>query len=49
MSEFLDKTSPGKRDNAKRNNDGLIMLDSDTSDDDTASSPKKSKVSLEME
>ena len=49
MSEFLDKTSPGKRDNAKRNDDGIIMLDSDTSDDDIVSLPKKSKVSLEME
>ena len=49
VSEFLNENSPKKRENAKHNNDGLIMLDSDTSDDDTASVPKKSKVSLEME
>eukprot|EP00548_Thalassiothrix_antarctica_P015743 CAMPEP_0194166986 /NCGR_PEP_ID=MMETSP0154-20130528/2433_1 /TAXON_ID=1049557 /ORGANISM="Thalassiothrix antarctica, Strain L6-D1" /LENGTH=427 /DNA_ID=CAMNT_0038877803 /DNA_START=367 /DNA_END=1647 /DNA_ORIENTATION=- len=49
VSEFLNGNSPRKRDNAKRNNDGLIMLDSDTSDDDTASIHKKSKVSFEKE
>merc|ERR1740124_45293 len=47
VGEFLNENSPRKRDKAKRNNDGLIMLDSDTSDDDTASVHKKSKVSFE--
>lgn len=49
VSEFLNENSPRKRDNAKRNNDGLILLDSDTSDDDTASVHKKSKVSFDRE
>ena len=43
VSGFLNEKSPRKRDNAKCNNDGLIMLDSDTSDDYTASSPKRVK------
>ena len=47
VNEFLNENSPRKRDNAKRNNDGLIVLDSDTSDDERVSVPKKSKVSLE--
>ena len=40
---------PRKLDNTKRNHDGPIMLDIDTSDEDTAGVPKKSRVSLEME
>ena len=49
ISDFLNDNSPRKRDNEKRNSDGLITLDSDTSNDDTASVPNKSKVSLEIE
>ena len=45
VSEFLKEKSP-----LKRANDGAIMLISDTSDDDTVNSSKKSKVThLEME
>ena len=46
VSEFLNENSSRKRDNEKRNSDGLITLDSDTSDDDTASVPNKTKVVL---
>ena len=49
VNEFLNENSPRNRDNAKRNSDGLIMLDSDTSGDEKVSLPKKSKVSLQME
>ena len=48
VSEFLNENSHRKRDNEKCNNDGPIILDSDTRDEDTASIPK-SKVSLKME
>jgi len=49
VSEFLNESSPMKKDTKKRNNDGLIMLDSDSSGDDTTSIQKKSKVSFDKE
>ena len=41
VSEFLNESSPSKGESLRRNSDGLIMLDSDTSDGDRGSIKKK--------
>ena len=49
VSEFLNENSPRKKDSVKRNSDGIITLDSDSSEDERKHAAKKSKVSLQEE
>ena len=49
FSEFLNENSPWKKDSVKRNSDGILTLDSDSSEDERKPAAKKRKVSLQEE
>ena len=49
VSEFLNENSPRKKDSVKRNSDGIITLDSDSSEDKRKPAAKKRKACLQEE